>query len=306
MALPTNHSPFLPTLLHLSKTSINHSLILSPTTSSAIISKKFSKSTKQRKLLSFPYFRASCAHDHIRMHLTISETFSRLKKQRKVAFIPYITAGDPDLSTTEKALRLLSSCGAALIELGLPYSDPILDGPAIQASTVRALANGVNFQTVISMLAKVVPQLSCPIILFSYYNPILKLNKESFVSALSYGGIQGLIVPDLPFEDIRSLKKAANKKNIDMILLATPTTSKHRMKAIVDATDGFLYLETSKPIAVGFGLSKPEDLKQLAIWGANGVIVGSAIVKLLGESKSSEEGLRRLEFFTKSLTAALP
>ncbi|KAI0504804.1 hypothetical protein KFK09_015757 [Dendrobium nobile] len=297
MALPTNHSLLLPALLKGSKTSINHSFTISP-----------------------------------KSPLTISETFSRLKKQRKVGFIPYITAGDPDLCTTEKALRLLSSCGADLIEVGLPYSDPILDGPVIQASTIRALTNGVNFQAVVSMLGKVVPQLSCPIILFSYYNQILKINQESFMSALNYGGIQGLIVPDLPFEDIGSLKKTANKKNIDLVLLAAPTTSNYRLKAIVDATDGFLYLvstngvtgarsnlnsqvqfrleelkkETSKPIAVGFGISKPEHVKQLSIWGANGVIVGSAIVKLLGESKSSEEGLRLVETFTKSLTSALP
>ncbi|XP_064942410.1 tryptophan synthase alpha chain-like isoform X1 [Musa acuminata AAA Group] len=284
--------------------------------------------------------------------LGISETFSDLRRQGRVAFIPYITAGDPDLSTTAKALKLLDCCGADIIELGLPYNNPILDGPVIQASNKRALAGKTNMEAVISMLKEVVPQISCPIVIYSYYNLILARRSEWFLSALEDAGAKGIIVPDLPFEESADLKREAAKKNIDMVLLTTPTTTKKKMKAISDASEGFIYLvssagvtgardtvnrqvqfllkeikeeessanlsqitclscsmfsqKTAKPVAVGFGISKPEHVKQLSLWGADGVIVGSAIVKRLGEANSTEEGLKHVESFVASLTAALP
>ncbi|CAL9119993.1 unnamed protein product [Musa acuminata var. zebrina] len=288
--------------------------------------------------------------------LGISETFSDLRRQGRVAFIPYITAGDPDLSTTAKTLKLLDCCGADIIELGLPYNNPILDGPVIQASNKRALAGKTNMEAVISMLKEVVPQISCPIVMFSYYNLIMARRSEWFLSALEDAGVKGLIVPDLPFEESADLKREAAKKNVDMVLLTTPTTTKKKMKVISDASEGFIYLvssagvtgardtvnrqvqfllkeikeKTAKPVAVGFGISKPEHVKQvsntidlllsslvseintsqmllqLSLWGADGVIVGSAIVKLLGEANSTEEGLKHVESFVASLTAALP
>ncbi|KAL0458249.1 UNVERIFIED_CONTAM: Tryptophan synthase alpha chain, chloroplastic [Sesamum latifolium] len=239
----------------------------------------------------------------------LSETFSRLKQRGKVALIPYITAGDPDLSITAEALKILDSCGSDIIELGVPYSDPLADGPVIQ----------------------VVPQLSCPIALFTYYNPILKRGVEKFMTTLKDTGIHGLVVPDVPLEETEILRKEASDNNIELVLLTTPTTPTARMKTIVEASEGFVYLvssvgvtgarasvsekvqslleeikeATNKPVAVGFGISKPEHVKQVAGWGADGVIVGSAIVKLLGEAKSPEEGLKELEMFTKSLKSAL-
>ncbi|KAJ1695577.1 hypothetical protein LUZ63_012275 [Rhynchospora breviuscula] len=263
---------------------------------------------------------------------SISETFSKLREQGKVALIPFITAGDPDLATTSKALRILDSCGSDLIELGLPYSDPLADGPVIQAAATRALANGATFDSVISMLREVVPELSCPIALFTYYNPILKRGVERFMSIVKDVGIYGLVVPDVPLEETEILRSEAARHGIELVLLTTPTTPTERMKAIVEASEGFIYLvssvgvtgartsvssrvqsllqeikqATSKPVAVGFGISKPEHVQQIAGWGADGVIVGSAMVRLLGESTSPEEGLKELETFTKSLKAALP
>ncbi|XP_042044947.1 tryptophan synthase alpha chain-like [Salvia splendens] len=262
----------------------------------------------------------------------ISETFSILKKQGKVAFIPYITAGDPDLSTTAEALKVLDSCGSDIIELGVPYSDPLADGPVIQAAATRALARGTNFDKIIEMLKEVVPQLSCPVALFSYYNPILKRGVERFMSTLQDTGIHGLVVPDVPLEETDILRKEACSKNIELVLLTTPTTPTERMKSIVEASEGFVYLvssvgvtgartsvsgkvqsllvdikeATSKPVAVGFGISKPEHVKQVADWGADGVIVGSAMVRILGDAKSPEDGIKELEAFTKSLKSALP
>ncbi|KAF8401786.1 hypothetical protein HHK36_012732 [Tetracentron sinense] len=261
----------------------------------------------------------------------LSEIFINLKKQGKVAFIPYITAGDPDLSTTAEALKVLDSCGSDIIELGVPYSDPLADGPVIQAASTRSLARGTNFNAIISMLKEVVPQISCPIALFTYYNPILKRGTGKFMSTIKDVGIHGLVVPDVPLEETEILREKAVKNNIELVLLTTPTTPPDRMKAIVEASEGFVYLvssigvtgarssvssrvqsllqeikeATTKPVAVGFGISKPEHVKQVVGWGADGVIVGSAMVKLLGEAKSPEEGLKELETFAKSLKAAL-
>ncbi|XP_030442790.2 tryptophan synthase alpha chain [Syzygium oleosum] len=261
----------------------------------------------------------------------ISETFAKLKKEGKVALIPYITAGDPDLSTTAQALKVLDSCGSDIIELGVPYSDPLADGPVIQAAATRALARGTNFDAIISMLKEVVPQLSSPVALFSYYNPILKRGVEKFMSIVNDAGVHGLVVPDVPLEETEILRKEALKYKIELVLLTTPTTPTSRMKAIVEASEGFIYLvssvgvtgarasvstrvetllqdikeATTKPVAVGFGISTPEHVKQVASWGADGVIVGSAMVRLLGEAKSPEEGLKELEDFTRSLKSAL-
>ncbi|KAF9686901.1 hypothetical protein SADUNF_Sadunf02G0038000 [Salix dunnii] len=270
--------------------------------------------------------------------LGIGETFSNLKKQGKVstalsvALIPYITAGDPDLKTTAEALKLLDACGCDIIELGVPYSDPLADGPVIQAAATRSLARGTNLEAITSMLKEVVPLVSCPIALFTYYNPILKRGIGKFMSIVKDIGVHGLVVPDVPLEETGVLRKEAVKNKLELVLLTTPTTPTERMKAIVEAADGFVYLvssvgvtgarasisdrvqtllrdikeSTTKPVAVGFGISKPEHVKQVAAWGADGVIVGSAMVKLLGEAKSPEEGLKELESFTKSLKAALP
>ncbi|KAG7018173.1 Tryptophan synthase alpha chain, partial [Cucurbita argyrosperma subsp. argyrosperma] len=268
-----------------------------------------------------------------------------------VALIPYITAGDPDLSTTAEALKVLSTCGSDIIELGVPYSDPLADGPVIQAAATRALVRETNFNAIISMLKGVIPELSCPVSLFSYYNPILKRGIENFMMTIRDAGVQGLVVPDVPLEETAVLREEAVKYNIELVLLTTPTTPKDRMKNIVEASEGFVYLVSSigvtgartsvsgrvqslleeikevcllnnesmkcylksvdvlkgidlqlrgltfchppqvteKPVAVGFGISKPEHVKQVAGWGADGVIVGSAMVKLLGEAQSPEE-----------------
>ncbi|KAI3952833.1 hypothetical protein MKX01_006876 [Papaver californicum] len=265
--------------------------------------------------------------------LSISQTFTRLRRQGKVAFIPYITAGDPNLQTTAQALKLLDSCGANVIELGLPFSNPFADGPVNQASARRALASGTNFDGVISMLEQVVPQISTPIALLTYYKPVLDVGIGEFMSTVKKVSVHGLLVPDISFEQTEILiRDATLQHKIELVLLTRPETPTERMKAIVEASQGFVYLvsskgvtgarptvnsqvqdlireikeATTKPVAVGFGLSKPEHVKQVAEWGADGVIVGSALVKLLGEAKSPEEGLKELETFAKSLKAALP
>ncbi|KAJ8441834.1 hypothetical protein Cgig2_021524 [Carnegiea gigantea] len=212
----------------------------------------------------------------------LSETFNRLRQQKKVALITYITAGVPDLSTTAEALKVLDSCGSDIIELGVPYSDSLADGPVIQAAATRALSQGTNYDAIISMLRNVVPQLSCPIALFTYYNPILKHGTEKFMATIKDVGVHGLVVPDVSSEETEALRKEDVEYGIELV--------------------------TGKPVAVGFGISKPEHVKLVSVaeCGADGVIVGSALVKVLGEAKSPEGGLKQLKEFTKSLKSALP
>ncbi|KAF8732115.1 hypothetical protein HU200_016076 [Digitaria exilis] len=262
---------------------------------------------------------------------SISGTFADLKKQGKTALVPFITAGDPDLATTAKALKILDACGADVIELGVPYSDPLADGPVIQASATRALAKGTTFEDVISMVKEVIPEMSCPVSLFTYYNPILKRGIPNFMTIVKEAGLRGLVVPDVPLEETDVLRNEAAKNNLELVLLTTPTTPNERMEQIAKASEGFIYLVstvgvtgtrtnvsgkvqsllqdikkvTEKPVAVGFGVSTPEHVKQIAGWGADGVIVGSAMVRLLGEAASPEEGLKKLEELAKDLKAAL-
>ncbi|CAN6297454.1 unnamed protein product [Urochloa humidicola] len=264
--------------------------------------------------------------------LPVSQTMSRLKAQGKTAFIPYITAGDPDLATTAAALRLLDACGADVIELGVPFSDPYADGPVIQASTARALASGATPAGVLAMLKEVTPELSCPVVLFSYFNPIVHWGLADFAAAAKEAGAHGLIVPDLPYGATCDLRSEAMKNNLELVLLTTPTTPVDRMKEITEASEGFVYLVSvngvtgpranvdtrvesliqevkqvsDKPVAVGFGISKPEHVKQIAEWGADGVIIGSAMVRQLGEAASPKEGLKRLEKYAWSMKNALP
>ncbi|CAN6322300.1 unnamed protein product [Urochloa humidicola] len=264
--------------------------------------------------------------------LPVSQTMSRLKAQGKTAFIPYITAGDPDLATTAAALRLLDACGADVIELGVPFSDPYADGPVIQASAARALSGGVTLDGVLAMLREVTPELSCPVVLFSYFNPIVRRGIADFAAAAKEAGVRGLIVPDLPYATTCGLRSEAIKNNLELVLLTTPATPEERMKEITKASEGFIYLVsvngvtgpranvstrvesllqevkqvTDKPVAVGFGISTPEHVKQIAEWGADGVIIGSAMVKQLGEAASPKEGLKRLEKYARSMKNALP
>ncbi|GJM96919.1 hypothetical protein PR202_ga13794 [Eleusine coracana subsp. coracana] len=235
--------------------------------------------------------------------LPVSQTMSRLKAKGKTAFIPYVTAGDPDLATTAEALRLLDACGADVIELGLPFSDPYADGPVIQASSARALAGGATMDGVLEMLKEVTPELSCPVVLFSYFNPIVRRGLANFTAAAKEAGVHGLIVPDLPYVAACTLRSEAMKNNLELVIYrsifynqqlfcAAHNTgyTRERMKEITKASAGFIYLVsvngvtgpratvnsrvqsliqeikqvTDKPVAVGFGLSKPEHVTQIA------------------------------------------
>ncbi|PPS42647.1 tryptophan synthase subunit alpha [Chroococcidiopsis sp. TS-821] len=261
---------------------------------------------------------------------SISDCFKRLRSRGACALIPFITAGDPDLDTTAEALRVLDAAGADMIELGVPYSDPLADGPVIQAAASRALQKGTRLEQVLEIVREVSPTLRSPIILFTYYNPILNRGIETFLQQIADAGVAGLVVPDLPLEEAEGLLKPAQEVGIEVILLVAPTSSPERIAAIARASQGFIYLVsvtgvtgmrsqmearvpellqqirsyTDKPIGVGFGISAPEQARQVRNAGADAVIVGSAIVKRLADG-NPQLGLQAIKEFCQTLKAAI-
>ena len=259
----------------------------------------------------------------------IAQRFSDLKARGEKALIPYITAGDPDLETTFKALEILDRNGADIIELGVPYSDPLADGPTIQAAATRSLRRGTKLDGILSGLSKL--DLNAPVVLFTYYNPILRAGIPAFMEHIRTSGCSGLVVPDLPLEESQPLLDAANEVGIDPIMLVAPTSPVERMQAIAGRSSGFIYLvsttgvtgmreqmaarvkdligdlrtQTDLPIAVGFGISGPEQAHQVIDWGADAAVVGSAFVKRLGDAESPEAGLEAIGTFCRELKAAL-
>jgi tryptophan synthase alpha chain len=259
--------------------------------------------------------------------ISVSAQFEQLRAKGQTALIPFITAGDPDLETTAEALRQLDRNGADLIELGIPYSDPLADGPVIQAAATRSLAKGTTLDKVLDLVKTVSPELRSPIILFTYYNPILNMGVEKFLQRIYDAGARGLVVPDLPLEESQGLLEPAAQIGIEVILLVAPTSPLERLEAIAAKSQGFVYLVsttgvtgmrsqigkgvqqmleslrtlTDKPIGVGFGISQPEHARQVAEWNADAVIVGSAMVKRLSEP----DGLRSIVELCSSLKRAI-
>ena len=224
---------------------------------------------------------------------------------------------------------VLDAAGAAMIEVGVPYFDPLADGPTIQAAATRALLRGTKLEQVLDLVERVIPSLRSPIILFTYYNPIL-YRSEPFLQKLAAVEVAGLVVPDLPLEEAENLLSCAAKYGIEVILLVAPTSSSERIEAIARHSQGFIYLVsvtgvtgmrsgldervndllqqlrqiTDKPIGVGFGISQPEHARQVKEWGADAVIVGSAFVKRLAED-TPERGLQAIAEFCHTLKAAI-
>lgn len=254
------------------------------------------------------------------MKTRISEKFRILKKNNKKAFIPYIMAGDPSLENSKEIFLMLEECGADIIELGVPFSDPLADGPVIQRAAERALKNNVTLKKVISFVKEIRDFSQTPVILMTYFNPIYKYGISEFMSAAERAGVDGIIVPDLPPEEAHDIIKISRKTKIDTIFLLAPTSTQKRIKKVISASTGFIYYVsitgitgsnilfdgsmekqindirkyTDKPIAVGFGVSKPEDASEVAKI-ADGVIVGSAIVKKLYENPTeSKDFIKKL------------
>jgi tryptophan synthase alpha chain len=259
----------------------------------------------------------------------LEEAFRAAKKNGRAAFIPYITAGDPNLEATVELVRALARAGADVIELGVPFSDPIADGPTNQRAAERSLAVGTTLAGVLASVEVVRRDLEIPIVLFTYANPVVRYGLERFAEDASAAGIDGVLFTDVPAEEMTPFEEQLSANGLDLIMLVTPTSDRRRMKAAARFGGGFLYLvsrtgvtgarqdldaelsdniraahKASKlPVAVGFGISSPEQVGRVAAL-ADGVVVGSAIVSRIGALGACEELNEEIEKFAAELAAA--
>jgi tryptophan synthase alpha chain len=260
----------------------------------------------------------------------LDATFAALRARHERALVAYFTAGDPSLAITRKLVVEAARRGADVIELGIPFSDPLADGPVIQRATQRALAAGVTLPRVLELVREMRGEVSAPLVFLTYYNPILAFGLKAFCRTSVEAGIDGVIVADLPPEESGALRAEAMAAGLDLIHLVAPTSTPERMRKIARASEGFLYMVsltgvtgerttlapeltqqlralraiTTKPVCVGFGIGTPE---QAALVGrlADGVIVGSAIVRLVEQHGGSTELLARVGDFIAGLKAPL-
>ena len=256
----------------------------------------------------------------------IRETFRKLKRSGRGGFIPFITVGDPDLATTERLLIELANSGADIIELGMPFSDPVADGEVIQRASERALRNGVTVQSALTCADNVRQHIDVPLVLFSYFNPLLQFGQERLAVAASQAGIDAVLVTDLIPEEAESWIENLSRHGLDAIFLVAPTTSDKRLAQIAQQAHGFIYAVSRAgvtgqreqitrdaeilvqrirsvsdlPVAVGFGISTAEQVA--AVWRfADAAVVGSAIVKQIENLGHSQDLVRCVGDFMRSL-----
>jgi len=262
----------------------------------------------------------------------IDDLFERLRAENRKALLPFVTAGDPDLEFTAAVLRELVRRGASLCEVGIPYSDPIADGPVIQASYTRALERRASLSQILEMLASVTVNLGAPVVTMVSFAIVYRRGPERYLQAAKEAGVAGLIVPDLPIDEAEALAKLCSEVDLSLIQLVTPTTPRERAVRIAETSTGFLYYvsvagitgerrevppelrenvlwlreQTELPICIGFGISRPEHVRALAPV-ADGLIVGSAIVRRIArtEEKSRGEVLSDVGDFVASLLSSL-
>jgi tryptophan synthase alpha chain len=262
----------------------------------------------------------------------LDHLFAQLRQTGRKAFMPFVTAGDPDLRFTAEVLRELVGRGATLCELGIPYSDPVADGPVIQASYGRALDKNVKLAGIFDMLSGLTPELAAPVVTMVSYAIVYRHGLEAYVQQAKAAGVSGAIVPDLPVEEAGPLADICRREDFSLIQLITPTTSRERARRIADQTTGFIYYvsvtgitgerkdlppeildnvawlrrQTPLPICIGFGISRPEHVRMLAPV-ADGLIVGSAIVRHMAEAseKPRAQVLKEIGDYASELLDAL-
>lgn len=259
----------------------------------------------------------------------IDQRFADLKTKGEKAFIPFITAGDPSLEVTAELIKEFDKAGADVIELGVPFSDPLADGVVNQDAAQRALKHHVTLHDIVAMVKRIRPETDVPIILFTYYNPVMAYGVEALAKDAADAGIDGCLCVDLPPEEADAYKHAFEAHNLATIFLMAPTSTEKRIELIAKASTGFVYYvsrtgitgeredlsetlesmvatiksHTDKPVAVGFGISKPAQAREVARY-ADGVVVGSAIVRLIGELGDSPDTVLQVGVFVKSLADA--
>ncbi|HSA05606.1 MAG TPA: tryptophan synthase subunit alpha [Candidatus Gastranaerophilales bacterium] len=253
---------------------------------------------------------------------------SIIESGKKPAFIPFVEVGYPDMEFSKELFYLFQQNGAAAIEVGIPFSDPLADGPIIQNASKIALQNGVNLQKTFDLLGEIKQDMSVPLILFSYLNPVLSFGTDNFVRELKDKNVAGVIIPDLPLEEAEELSITLKENNIDLIFLVSPTSDNERIKNISKKSSGFIYLVSSTgvtgvresfstmlagickkiktvvalPVAVGFGVSKPEHIKNLKEIKVDGAIIASSFIKIIDQySENRLLALKKLDEYIKML-----
>lgn len=243
----------------------------------------------------------------------IQETLSGLRRRGEKALIAYLTGGFPDLDTTREIVLAMEDGGADIIEIGIPFSDPIADGPTIQFAATQALQAGIRVVDLLHLVAELRQQTAVPLVLMTYYNPVFSFGLECFCQQAAACGVDGLIVPDLSYEESAPLRVAAENNNLDLIPLIAPTSTAGRIKTICSGASGFIYCVsvtgvtggqeeirtdlsalssmikscTNLPVAIGFGISDPSTARQVAQF-ADAVVVGSSLVRLVIEGRYQE------------------
>ena len=256
----------------------------------------------------------------------LHDTFARIRDQHAPGLVTYVTAGDPDLDRTAGILRALDRAGADVLEVGVPFSDPLADGPVIQRATERALAAGTTLSSVLDLLQSMRGELDAPIVIFSYANPILRLGAERFADRAREAGVDGVLILDLPIEEADESRAMLARRGIDTILLLSPTTTDVRLRRAADLGSGFLYAisrlgvtgardsladgaqemvrrirtVSDLPVALGFGISKPDHVRQVGQW-ADAAVVGSALVDVIAREGASRDLNTRVEEYVRWL-----
>jgi tryptophan synthase alpha chain len=256
----------------------------------------------------------------------LADTFQRIRGNGHPGLVTYVTAGDPDLPRSADILRALDRGGADVLEVGVPFSDPLADGPVIQRATERALASGTTLAQVLDMVSGIRGELTAPVVIFSYANPILRMGTERFADRASAAGVDGVLVLDLPIEEADDFHGMMAARAIDTIFLLSPTTTDARIRKAASLGSGFLYAisrlgvtgaqdriatgardivqriraATDLPVALGFGISKPEHVREVGRW-ADAAVVGSALVNVIAEAGASEDLPVRVEEYVRWL-----
>jgi tryptophan synthase alpha chain len=256
----------------------------------------------------------------------LAPTFARIRGNGHPGLVTYVTAGDPDLERSADILRALDRAGADVLEVGVPFSDPVADGPVIQRATERALAGGTTLGRVLGMVRRIRAEVSAPIVIFSYANPVLRMGVEPFAVEAAGAGVDGVLILDLPIEEADDFRAMMARRQIDTIFLLSPTTSDARIRRAAELGSGFLYAisrlgvtgardqvasgareivgriraATDLPVALGFGISTPEHVREVGRW-ADAAVVGSALVNVIAEAGAAPDLVGRVEEYVRWL-----
>jgi tryptophan synthase alpha chain len=244
----------------------------------------------------------------------IANTFTRLREEQRAGLVTYVTAGDPDLDRSRSILLAIAEAGADVIEIGVPFSDPIADGPVIQRASERALASGTTLHRVLDLVEDLRAAIETPIVLFTYVNPVVRMGTDAFVTRCAHVGVDGVLMLDLPIEEAGEMRAALHSRALDTIFLISPTTTAERVRTAAALGGGFLYAisrlgvtgardtvagtarpvvdairaNTDMPVALGFGISRPEHVRETCRY-ADAAVVGSALVQVIADAPAGDE-----------------